>query len=122
MLRDNTPGQPGHQQSADPAATNRQGGGELPLVLSYRDMNTATDQGHVTVLGTTAGYVVRYQDAWWIADDRGWVRVTVADIAAALDAEKQRLEIQDVIVARTAAIQAAIAHDHEQTAPDKPGS
>lgn len=119
MLRDNTPGQ---HESADPAATNGRDGADLPLVLSYRDMNTATDQGQVTVLGTTAGYVVRYRDAWWIADDRGWVRVTVTDIAAALDAEKQRLEIQDAIVARTAAIQAAIAHDHEQTAPDKPGS
>jgi hypothetical protein len=123
MLRDDIPSHFGHHDAHDPAATRAQGrGGELPLVLSYRDMNKATDQGRVTVLGTTAGYIVRYQDAWWIADDRGWVRVTVADIAAVLDAEKQRLEIQDAIVAQTAAIRAAVILDDGQAAPDEPGS
>jgi regulator of RNase E activity RraA len=85
---------------------------ELPLVLSFSDMNKATEHGQVTVLGSTAGYVVKYRDAWWIADDRGWVRVIVDDIAAVLDAEHERTSAQDAIIARNAAIRAAITgHD-----------
>jgi regulator of RNase E activity RraA len=104
---------------------------ELPLVLSFSDMNKATDHGQVTVLGSTAGYVVKYRDAWWIADDRGWVRVIVADIAAVLDAEHDRMTAQDAMIARTAAIRAALTHQDvlpgneaspTNGTPDLPGS
>lgn len=91
--------------------------GELPLVLSFTDMNTATRRGLVTVLGCTAGYAVKYNDAWWIADDRGWVRVVVDEIAAVLDAEHDRMAAQDATVTRAAAIRAAISENRPQMSP-----
>jgi regulator of RNase E activity RraA len=107
----NTPAS-ARSQSARDRQTTQLPDGELPLVLSFDEMNTATGHGQVTVLGSTAGYVVKYRDAWWIADNRGWVRVIVDDVAAVFDAEHDRMSAQDAIIARNAAIRAALTgHD-----------
>jgi hypothetical protein len=110
--------QPHNYSRSGPASTPHHGrdwvqpsDGALPLTLRFADMNAATDNGLVTILGSTAGFVVRYQDAWWIADDQGWVRVVVDEVAAILDAEHERLLTQNAIVARNAAIRAAVADE-----------
>ncbi len=80
---------------------------EPQQILSHAEMNTAHEQGLVQPLAQTVGYVVTYRGAWWICYEGGWIRAD-PELAAALDAEAERITAQDAIIARNAAIRAAV--------------
>jgi hypothetical protein len=59
-------------------------------------MNAAYDRGEAVPLAHSISWLTRYQDAWWVVYEGGWLRITdeltIADIddrAARLTAEPQ---------------------------------
>ena len=92
---------PGKQAKKTPAAS------EVPEIISHADMNAAVDQDLAVPLGQVVRYILRYLGHWWIPFEGGWIRADPA-LAAMLDAESARMTAQDAIVARNAAIRAAL--------------
>jgi len=82
--------------------------GPAPASVTDADMDAARSSGQATPLGQVISYVMRYQDAWWIRGNGRWLQSTAA-LSAILDNESARITAQDAIVARRAAIRAAVA-------------
>ncbi|GGJ75247.1 hypothetical protein GCM10010123_01560 [Pilimelia anulata] len=51
-------------------------GQPLRLEVSHHEMGDAFDNGTATTLSDTITDFVLYQNAWWIADLAGWLRIT----------------------------------------------
>ena len=85
-------------------------------------MDAALASGQATPLGQVISYVMRYRDTWWIRGNGRWLQSTAA-LSAILDKESVRIAGQDAIVARRAAIRAAIAlaRDTAASTGDAPG-
>lgn len=107
---------PDHDRAASAAsarASHAQGtekasaGPEVPKIISHAEMNAACDQDLAVPLGQVIRYILRYLDHWWVPFEGGWLRADPT-LAAMLDADSARMTAQDAIVARNAAIRAAI--------------
>lgn len=90
-----------------PAAEETAPAPEPPEIISHAEMNTARDQNLAEPLGQVIGYILRYLSSWWIPFEGGWIRADPA-LTAMLDAEAARMTAQDAIIARNAAIRAAV--------------
>lgn len=44
--------------------------------LTHSEMNAALDRGEAVPLAATMTWLMRYQDAWWVIYEGGWVQVT----------------------------------------------
>ena len=95
------PKRPAHQLTSAESVTP-------PVIISHAEMSRAIERGLVSPLGRTIAYAVHYQDTWWIHFEKGWIR-TDKELADMLNAEASRITAQDAIVARNAAIRAAIS-------------
>jgi hypothetical protein len=54
-------------------------------------MNAAYDNGEAVPLAASMTWLTRYQDAWWVVYERGWLRVTDTATAQDLDQAAVRL-------------------------------
>jgi hypothetical protein len=71
--------------------------------MSHTAMNTAFDQQAAIPLSPSATWLVRYDSAWWVVYERGWLRITDPVTAEDLDQVAARL---------AEASSAAADHDH----------
>jgi len=62
-----------------------------PPAISHAEMNAAYDRGDAAPLAATLSWLTRYQDAWWVVYEEGWLRVTDELTAADIDACAARL-------------------------------
>jgi hypothetical protein len=63
----------------------------MPLAMSHAAMNAAYNTGEVTLLAASMAWITRYRGAWWVACERGWLRVADAVLAEDLDKAATRL-------------------------------
>jgi hypothetical protein len=87
----------------------------MPLELSHADMNAAYDSGQAVPFAQAVPWLVRYQDAWWVVYEGGWLRVVDDPTAEDLDRRAAQMTNADAAAARDAAIRGAIT---SQTPPD----
>ena len=80
------PEEPGHDHP---------GQDHLPPVLTHAAMNAAFDEGTAALLSAAVGWVVRHRDAWWVAYEHGWLRITDAATIQDLDQAAARLAQAD---------------------------
>jgi hypothetical protein len=71
---------------------------DLPLAMTHAAMNAAYDNGDAVSLGTAVAWLVRYQEAWWVVYERGWLRITDSATAQDLDRAADRLAEAEAIV------------------------
>jgi hypothetical protein len=74
---------------------------ELPLAISHAQMNAAYDAGEAVPLAQSCSWLVRYQDAWWVVYEHGWLRVTDDATAEDLDQAARRLTQAEEIADRS---------------------
>jgi hypothetical protein len=72
--------------------------------ISGADMETALASGHAAPYSQAVTFIVRYQDAWWLATQAGWQLIPPA-VAAVLTEHAARLQHPDT---RTAMNRAAV--------------
>jgi hypothetical protein len=65
--------------------------GERPPAMSHADIDAALDRGEVVPLSQGMSWIARYQDAWWVIYEHGWLRITDELVAAELDEAATRL-------------------------------
>jgi hypothetical protein len=65
--------------------------GDLPLAMTHAGMNAAFDEGTAALLSAAVPWLVRHREAWWVAYERGWLRITDAATAQDLDQAAARL-------------------------------
>jgi hypothetical protein len=53
--------------------------------MSHGEMNTAYLSGEAVPLAQSVSWLVRYQGAWWVVYERGWLRITDDLIEADID-------------------------------------
>ena len=63
----------------------------LPAVITHAAMNAAFDEGNAALLSVAVAWLVRHREAWWVAYERGWLRITDAATAQDLDQAAARL-------------------------------
>jgi hypothetical protein len=63
----------------------------LPAVITHAAMNAAFDEGTAALLSAAVGWLVRHREAWWVAYEHGWLRITDAATAQDLDQAAARL-------------------------------
>jgi hypothetical protein len=73
------------------SASEHQQAGEGTAAMSHIAMDTALEHGEVTALGPGLSWIARYQDAWWVIYEHGWLRITDAAAAEDLDQAAVRL-------------------------------
>jgi hypothetical protein len=56
------------------------------MEISHTTMAEALSAGAAVTLTAAITDIARYNDAWWLLDRDGWLRVTDAQLAAELDA------------------------------------
>jgi len=59
--------------------------------MTHAGMNAALGKGDAVLLGPELGWVARYEGAWWVECEHGWLRVTDEGAARDLD-QVARLE------------------------------
>jgi hypothetical protein len=91
---------------------------QVPLELSHADMNAAYQAGLSIPFGQTVAWIMRYQDAWWVLYEGGWLRITDSLAIDDLDRLAVQMARADTSVARDTAIRAAI---HGPVQPPSPG-
>jgi hypothetical protein len=78
------------------------------IVISSADMDGHVACGHAVPLSQVVPFIVRYQDAWWLSTQAGWLPIA-SSIAAVLDKHAERMRQHDaVIAANQATIRAVI--------------
>jgi hypothetical protein len=80
-------------------------------------MNAAYAAGLAVPLGHIVSWIVRYDDAWWVLYERGWLRVTDAAAADDLDRRNIQMTEADAATARDAAICVAVTSKAQPPAP-----
>jgi hypothetical protein len=71
-------------QAGSPAST-----GGLPLSISHAEMDAACACGAAAPFGPSLSWLTRYQDAWWVVWEAGWLRITDDLTIADIDARAQ---------------------------------
>jgi hypothetical protein len=99
----------------DDAADTSRITADVPLELTHAQMNAAYDSGQATPLAHAVPWLVRYQQAWWVVYEKGWLRVTDQPTADDLDQRAAQMTGEDAQAARNAAIRAAVGG----TGPDE---
>jgi hypothetical protein len=79
----------------------------LPLEISHAEMDAAYRAGRAVSLGRTIPWLARYRDAWWVAYERGWLRIDDMAAEADLDHLAARLSRAEAVATRDAAIRRA---------------
>jgi hypothetical protein len=59
--------------------------------MTHAGMNAAFDEGTAALLSAGVAWVVRHREAWWVAYERGSLRITDAATAQDLDQAAARL-------------------------------
>jgi hypothetical protein len=80
-------------------------------------MDAAYRRGEAVPLGRAIPWVARYQDAWWVVYEGGWLSVIDESTEADLNHAAERLTAAEAVAATDAAIRGAIEAAPEQTAP-----
>jgi hypothetical protein len=62
-----------------------------PLAVSHAEMNAAHEDGTAVLLAESVSWLARYQDAWWVVYEHGWLRITDDLASADLDQVSARL-------------------------------
>jgi hypothetical protein len=69
---------------------------EQTAVISHAEMDAAYDTGDAVLLAPSVSWLVRYQDAWWVIYEGGWLRITdeltagdIDNCAARISAEEE---------------------------------
>ena len=97
--------------ACDPAASR---------VISHAEMDAAYDSGQAVPLGQGIAWLARYRDAWWVAYERGWLRITDDLMAADLDEAAARLTAADAATVRDIGIRGGLGLAPGQDAPAAP--
>jgi hypothetical protein len=90
------------------AGTSRnahQNAGERPPAMSHTDIDAALDRGEVVPLSQGMSWIARYQDAWWVIYEHGWLRITDELVASELDEAAARLAAAEMPAASGAVAQ-----------------
>ena len=91
-----------------------------PRVISHAEMDAAYDSGHAVPLGQGIAWLARYRDAWWVAYERGWLRVTDDVMAADLDQAAAHLTAADAATVRDISIRGGLGLHPGQDASAMP--
>jgi hypothetical protein len=83
----------------------------LPLEIRHAEMDAAYRAGRAASLGRAIPWLARYRDAWWVAYERGWLRIDDKAAEADLDHLATRLSRAEAIATRDAAIRRAYRPD-----------
>ena len=67
-------------------------------------MDAAYSRGEAVPLGRAIPWLARYQDAWWVVYEGGWLRVTDKSTEADLDQVAARLTAAEAAAAGAAAL------------------
>jgi hypothetical protein len=97
--------------ACDPAA---------PRLISHAEMNAAYDSGRSVPIGQGIAWLARYRDFWWIAYERGWLRVTDDVMAADLDQAAAHLTAADAAIVRDISIRGGLGLTPGQDTPAMP--
>ena len=84
---------------------------DLPLEISHAEMDAAYRAGRAVSLGRAIPWLARYRDAWWVAYERGWLRIDDKTAEADLNHLAARLSRAEAIATRDAAIRRAYRPD-----------
>lgn len=76
----------------------------LPLEIRHAEMDAAYRAGRAVSLGRAIPWLARYRDAWWVAYERGWLRIDDKAAEADLDRLAARLSRAEAIATRDAGI------------------
>jgi hypothetical protein len=84
-------------------------------------MDAAIAAGQATPLGQVITFIMRYQDAWWLSTQSGWLLIP-PHLTTILDRESERIQAQDAIIASRATIRGIItlARDAPATQGETP--
>jgi hypothetical protein len=69
--------------------------------MTHAAMNAAFDEGAAVMLSGAVNWVVRYREAWWVAYEHGWLRITDAATVQDLDRAAERLAQAEAAAKRT---------------------
>jgi hypothetical protein len=72
----------------EPAAPSVDG---ISVRITHAQMNAAYDAGEAVPLAQSVSWLARYQDAWWVVYESGWLRITDELTAADIDDRAARL-------------------------------
>lgn len=61
------------------------------LHLTHQQIEAAIRRGEAVPLAATVTWLIRYQDAWWVVYEGGWVKVTDALTTSDIDHASRRL-------------------------------
>ncbi len=64
---------------------------EVVLEITHAQMDAAVSTGDAVPLDLAGDWLARYQDAWWVLAEAGWLRVTDQATAADIDHVAARL-------------------------------
>jgi hypothetical protein len=78
-----------------------------PLEISHAEMDAAYSRGEAVPLGRAIPWLARYQDAWWVVYEGGWLRITDKATEVDLDQAAARLTAAEAVAARDAALRGA---------------
>jgi len=67
----------------------------LPAVMTHAAMNAAFDEGTAALLSAAVAWLARHREAWWVAYEHGWLRITDAATVQDLDQAAARLAQAD---------------------------
>jgi hypothetical protein len=70
-------------------------------------MDAAYSRGEAVPLGRAIPWLARYQDAWWVVYEGGWLRVTDKSTEADLDQVAARLTTAEAAAARDVGLRGA---------------
>ena len=80
-----------------------------PLSMTHKEMDSARARGEATPLAAGVTWIARYQDAWWIAYEGGWLRVTDEPLRDDLDRASSRLAAAGSATARLNILRQSLA-------------
>ena len=80
-----------------------------PLPVTHKEMDSARARGAATPLAAGVTWIARYQDAWWIAYEGGWLRVTDEPLRDDLDRASSRLAETASAAARLSILRQSLA-------------
>ena len=104
-------GEPITDRAGAPQAGAHDPAARLPLEISHAEMDAAYRAGRAVSLDRAIPWLARYRDAWWVAYERGWLRIDDAAAEADLDHLAARLSRAEAIASRDAAIHRAYGSD-----------
>ena len=96
---------PGKPSTASTTAHDPAGG--RPFEISHAEMDAAYSTGEAVPLGRAIPWLARYQKAWWVVYEGGWLRVTDKATEADLDQAAARLTAAEAVAARDPALRGA---------------